>query len=201
MNTKNIPAETIKRIAGLEKKKADELEKITEQIRENNAALSVAKEEIQKATESTNLKEYTAAKAKEAEASAALEMYTARYAQIERREYVTQKDSDAVIDALLQYEKDIADEFIKTIAGPIEEIRKAHADYIESVKTTEHTIKSWNSRIRANYRSETTRYADGTNISKTPVPVHRLPYAGCTASAIVGGFLDRIGTKTESESK
>lgn len=201
MNTKNIPAETIKRIAGLEKKKADELEAIAQQIKENNAALSVAKEEIQKATESTNLKEYTAAKAKEAEASAALEMYTARYAQIERREYVTQKDSDAVIDALLQYEKDIADEFIKTIAGPIEEIRKAHADYIESVKDAEHTIKSWNKRIRANYRSETTRYADGTNISKTPVPVHVLPYTGCGESVIVGGFLDKIGTKIESESK
>lgn len=200
MNTKNIPAETIKRIAGLEKKKAEELEAINKQIAENKTALAAAQEAIKSATERTDLTAYQDAKKKEADAAAALEMYNSRYSQIQRREYVTQKDSDAVIDALLKYEKDIADEFIKTIAGPIEEIRKAHADYIESVKTTENTIKSWNSRIRANYRSETTRYADGTNISKTPVPVHRLPYAGCTKSAIVGGFLDRIGTEIESES-
>ena len=201
MNTKNIPAETIKTIENLEKKKAAELAAIADKINENNKALAEAKKAKQNATESTDLTAYQDAKKKEAEASAAIEMYAARYTQLERREYVTQKDSDAAIDALLQYEKDITDEFIKTIAGPIEEIRKAHADYIKSVKDAEHTIKSWNSRIRANYRSETTRYADGTNISKTPVPVHVLPYAGCTESAIVGGFLDRIGTKTESESK
>ena len=200
MKEKNIPAETMKRIESLEKKKAEELETITQKIKENNAALTAAKAEIQRATESTNLKEYQAAKTKEAEANSAIEMYTARYGMIERREYVTTKESDATIDALLNYEANIADEFIKTIAPAIDEIRKAYADYIESVKNTERTISAWTNRIHANYRSETTTYADGSNVSKIPVPVHQTAYTGCKESAVVGSFLDKIGTTTESES-
>lgn len=197
MKTKNIPAETMRKIDEFEKEKAAELEAIAQQIKEKNDALAAAKDEIQKATESTNLKAYTAAKAKEAEVSAAIEMYTARYTQIERREYVTQKDSDATIDALLQYEADIADEYIKEIGPAVETIRKAHADYMTAVKAAESTIAEWTGRIHANYRAEHTTYANGSNVSPVPVPVHGTPYLGCTESAIVASFLDRIGDEKE----
>lgn len=197
MNTKNIPAETIKTIESLERKKAADLAAIADKINENNTALAEAKKAKQNATESTDLTAYQDAKKKEAEANAAIEMYAARYTQLERCEFVTTKESDATIDALLKYEKDIAAEYTEAIAGPIAEIKKAHADYTGAVKAAEGAISAWTHRIHANYRSATTRYADGTNISKTPVPVRNIPYLGCKESAIVGAFLDKISDEKE----
>lgn len=199
MKTANKPAEILKRIEGLEAKKEAELTAITHKIQESNAALTKAKAEIKSATESTDLTAYTNAKAAAAEASNAIEMYTARYAMIERREYVTTKDSNATIDAILQYEADIADEYIKEIGPAVDTLKKAHADYMAAVKAAENTIAQWTSRIHANYRSETTTYADGSNVSKTPVPVRNTPYFGCKESAIVAGFLDKISDKIKSE--
>lgn len=199
MKTANKPAEILKRIEGLEAKKEAELTAITHKIQESNAALTKAKAEIKSATESTDLTAYTNAKAAAAEASNAIEMYTARYAMIERREYVTQKDSDATVDQLLAYEQAIATEYIETIGPAIDTLKKAHADYMTAVKAAENTIAEWTGRIRANYRSETTTYADGSNVSKTPVPVRNTPYLGCTESSIVAGFLDKIGDKIKSE--
>lgn len=199
MKTKNVPAETMKRIEGLEKKKADELTNIKQKLLESRTALSSAKDAIQNATERTDLKAYQDAKEKEAEAAAAIEMYEARYKQIECREYVTQKGSDEVIDQLLQYEADIAEEYVNAIAGPVAEIKKAHDDYIQSVQNAEHTIASWTGRIHHNYRAELTTFPDGTNISKVPVPVHQIPFTGCAESAVVGVFLDKLVEKKISE--
>lgn len=194
MKTKNVPAETTKRIAGLEKKKADDMAAIAAQIKESETALTAAKKEKQNATERTDLKAYQDAKQKEAEATAAIEMYTTRYEQLDAREFVTTKDSDATIDALLQYEADIADEFIETITGPIEEIKKAHADYTGAVADTERVISAWTSRIHANYRSATTTYADGSNVSTSPVPVHAVPFTGCNEATLVGVFLEKFNS-------
>lgn len=199
MKTKNTPAETIKTIESLEKKKAAELAAIADKINENNKALAEAKKAKQNATESTDLTAYQDAKKKEAEANAAIEMYVARYTQLERREFVTTKESDETIDALLQYETDIAAEYIEAIAGPIAEIKKAHADYIGAVKAAEDAISAWTHRIHANYRASGTTYADGTNISKTPVPVRNAPYFGCEESRMVEGFIGKIGEKIKSE--
>lgn len=192
MKTKNTPADTMKRIEGLEKKKADELAAIAQKIKESKEALTAAQAEIKNATERTDLTAYQDAKKKEAEASAAIEMYAARYTQLERREYVTTKDSNATIDALLEYEKDIAYEYMGNIGPAIVTIKKAHDDYMTAVKAAEYTIAEWTGRIHANYRSETTTYADGSNVSKTPVPVRNTPYLGCPESAVVGAFLDKI---------
>lgn len=192
MKTKNIATETMKRIEGLEKKKADELAEISKKIAENETALAEARKEVQNATESIDLETYQNAKKKEAETMAAIEMYTARYDQLERREYVTTKASDATIDSLLQYEEDIRKEYEEAIAEPIEQIKKVHADYLEAVRAAENTILAWTHRIHANYRAFGTVYANGSNVSTEPVPVHRIPVTGCKASSVVDSFLEKM---------
>lgn len=192
MKTKNTPADTMKRIEGLEKKKADELAAISQRVKERKAALAAAQAEIKSATERTDLTAYQEAKHKEAEATAALEMYSARYGQIQRREYVTQKDSDKVIDSLIQYERDIDAEFKEAIAEPLKQLKEIYGDYKASVYAAENAISQWTSRIRANYRAAGTTFADGTNISPTPVPVHRIRYNGSDDALAVGRFLEKI---------
>ena len=192
MKTKNVPAETMKRIDGLEAKKAEELAAIRSKADENARTLAEAEKEIKAATESTDLTAYQAAKKKKHDAAEAVEMYNARYAQLEHKAFVTRKDSDATIDALLNYEADIEAEFIEAIAEPIAELKKILEEYTDGVTAAETTIAAWTHRIHANYRSTGTTYADGTNVSPVPVPVRRTPFSGCEESIVLENFLKKL---------
>lgn len=193
MKTKNVPAETMKRIESLEKKKAEELAAIQSKIDENTRALAAAEKEIKTATESTDLTAYQAAKQKKHNAAEAVEMYRARYSQLESKAFVTRKDSDGVIDNLLKYETDIEAEFKEAIAEPLADLKAIYKEYHDGVTAAETTIAAWTHRIHANYRSTGTIYADGTNVSPVPVPVHRTPFEGCKESALVKNFIDKLG--------
>ena len=193
MKTKNVPAETMKRINGLEAKKAEELAAIKSKVDENARTLAEAEKDIKAATESTDLTAYQAAKKKKHDAAEAVEMYNARYAQLEHKAFVTRKDSDATIDALLNYEADIEAEFIEAIAEPLADLKAIYEEYHDGVTAAETTIAAWTHRIHANYRSTGTTYADGTNVSPVPVPVRRTPFDGCKESAIVKNFIDKLG--------
>ena len=192
MKTKNVPAEVMKRIKGLETKKAEELAAIKSKVNENAATLAEAEKEIKVATESTDLTAYQAAKQKKHNAAEAVEMYNARYTQLENKAFVTRKDSDATIDALLKYEADIEAEFIEAIAEPLADLKAIYEEYCDGVTAAETTIAAWTHRIHANYRSAGTTYADGTNVSPVPVPVHRTPFEGCKESVLVKNFIDKL---------
>lgn len=193
MKTKNVPAEVMKRVESLEKKKAEELAAIQNKIDENARTLAEAEKEIKTATESTDLTAYQAAKQKKHNAIEAVEMYRARYSQLENKAFVTRKDSDATIDNLLKYEKDIEAEFKEAIAEPLENLKAIYKEYRDGVTAAETTIDAWTHRIHANYRSTGTTYADGTNVSPVPVPVRRTPFSGCEESALVKNFIDKLG--------
>ena len=205
MKTKDIPAETMKRIEGLEKKKADDLAAISERIQESERALEDAEREIKSATERTDLTAYQAAKQKEADATAAIEMYSARYTQLESKSFVTRKESEATIDNLFKYEKDIEAEFIEAIAEPLARLKAIHKEYTDGVRAAERAIAEWTRRIKPNYRSATAIYADGTNISPVPVPVRNVPYNGSDDAELVGRFLDKasklIGKDQDTQKK
>lgn len=192
MKTKNVPAETMKRINGLEAKKAEELAAIRSKADENARTLAEAEKEIKAATESTDLTAYQAAKKKKHDAAEAVEMYNARYAQLENKAFVTRKESDATVDALLSYEADIEAEFIEAIAEPIAELKKILEEYTDGVTAAEATIAAWTHRIHANYRSTGTTYADGTNVSPVPVPVRRTPFSGCEESIVLENFFKKL---------
>lgn len=192
MKTKNVPAEVMKRVESLEKKKAEELAAIQSKIDEKARTFAEAEKEIKTATESTDLTAYQAAKKKKSDAAEAVEMYRARYNQLENKAFVTRKDSDGVIDNLLKYERDIEAEFKEAIAEPLASLKAIYEEYTGGVNAAERTIAAWTHRIHANYRSETTRFADGSNVSPVPVPVHVLPYNGCKESALVKNFIDKI---------
>lgn len=190
---KDIPAEVMKRINGLEQKKTEELAVIQSKIDENTRTLTEAEAEIKSATESMDLAAYQMAKKKKHDAAEAVEMYRARYSQLESKAFVTRKDSDGVIDSLLKYETDIEAEFKEAIAEPLASLKAIYEEYRDSIAAAERTIAAWTHRIHANYRSTGTKYADGTNISPVPVPVRRTPFEGCKESVVLKKFIDKLG--------
>ena len=130
-----------------------------------------------------------------------IEMLDKRRAQHEHKELVTEEESDQMIRSILAYEDEIADQYEKDVKEPIRKLRSINDAYRADVSYCEATIKRWTSNIHPNYRSETTTYADGTNRSSTPVPVHAIPYFGSAISQRISEFLSRVFDKVEEEEK
>lgn len=75
-----------------------------------------AEKDMNAATEALNTKAYTKAKERISAAETAIEMYSARRKQVRGLEYVTEQESDAVIDSLLE------DKFLNDIKAPLEHL-------------------------------------------------------------------------------
>jgi len=182
---KNVAAEVKNKIAELKSNKNAELAKISAELTAARTEKAEQHHALKNATEATNFEMYEKAKAGISKAETKIEMLEARYSQIERREYLTEKESDAVIDSLKKYENDLAAEYTKAIAEPLATLAKLTADYKAAVADTESTINVWTAEIHANYRSECTIYANGTNRSDRPVPVRQLRFEGIPTSELI----------------
>lgn len=189
---KNMAKEILDRIDAMLADRAAEVEAIKAKLAENEAKLEKLREEQHSAMEKTDAAAYRKAKDAIGDAEAAVEMYSKRLDQIWTKEFLTEEDSDAVINGLLKFEDDLAVEYEKAIKVPIERLQKLHDDYIETVNQTEEAFRRWTSEIHSYHHVRGTTYSDGTDRSEAPVPVRRTPYKGCAVSARVGKFLDMV---------
>lgn len=180
------------RMKELLESRAAELRNIQERIDEARTQREAAALAIKAATENTDISAYVAAKAKKAEVDTTIEMYTTRYDQLQKLDFVAEEDSNAVINGLLAYEDQIAADLEAAMMEPLKALDKLYADYMKSVRDTEATIVEWTSRIRPNYSTRgRTVYADGTDRSPVPVPVRTTPYEGCGAAVQLGVYLEK----------
>lgn len=197
MATKNITKEVQERIKKLTGDKTEQLAKIHQKQTEARTQIEAAELAIREATEVMNLEAYEKAITDKRKAQAALDMYSGRYDQIRKQEYVTEAESDSTIDSLLGYEDTLAEDFKKAVAEPLKKLAELHKEYKAAVVETENTIKNWERNIHANYSTRgATKYKDPvtgqyTDRSNTPVPVHRLPYNGCSEAIQLGLYLEK----------
>ena len=116
---------------------------------------------------------------------------------IQKQEYISEAESDAVIDSLLAYEKELEEGFKTAAADPLKQLAKIHAGYLDAVKDTESVIDAWQRDIHANYntRGGASFFDEFTgqhiNRSPAPIPVHRMPYTGCSEAAERGTYLEK----------
>ncbi len=180
------------RIRKMQDSKQAELDAIQDKQSEARTKLEAAQMAIKDATESTNLEAYEKAQAEKKKALAALDMYTARYKQINNQEYISEEESDSVITSLLDYEKDLEETFISKLSGQLKEIANTLQEYSEAVKEAEGTLDTWQKSIHANYRSETTVFKEtGTNRSPRPIAVHSIPFRGCKEALQLEDYLKK----------
>lgn len=175
---KNFVEETKKRITEMIETKRADLETAQQKEQEARAEIAAATEQIKAATAAMNLEEFEAATNRRNKAKTAASMYAAKAEQIRQQEYVTEEESDRVIDQLLDHEEKLYKDFIDAINGPLEQIRETCSRYIDGVTDTENTIRTWTKDIHANYRSRVTTFKNGTNRGDTPQPVHVAPFTG-----------------------
>lgn len=193
---KQITLQEVKaRMKEMQETKAAELATIQKKQEEARAQIEAAGLAIKSATERTDLEAYEEAKAQKRKAQTALDMYDGRYDQIRKQEYISEAESDKVIDSLLAYEMQLEVEFKEAVGERLRELSKILEDYRTEVQATEDTISAWCRNIHANYntRGMSTRIdkvtGQLTDRSEKPIPVHVMPYNGCGEAAQLGDYL------------
>lgn len=175
---KDIVKETQARIQELKDKKKAELEHIDNEMKLAIQEVEAANKEMQAAMEVTDSEAYGEAKKKLLEARDKREMYSGRYQQLKACEYLTETESDRVIDALREHEEEIATAYEDQVKEILRDLRAVHEKYKKARMETENTIDTWTREIHANYRSfGLTSYLDEatglrTDRSPRPLPVN-----------------------------
>lgn len=194
---KSFVQELRDRMTALTEKRSGELAMVAAKREAARKAAEKAEAELADAVEKMDEAAYVKASQAAQSARAALEMYGKHYETLAKRELIPEAESDAVIDELLDYEKDLAAEFVREITGPLTQLEKLCTDYRAAVREAEGVLTAWQQDIHRNYRSFSgTLYVaeDGsrTNRSSQPVPVRRGEYLGCAEASQVREFLGKI---------
>lgn len=166
----------------LAKRKAD-LDKADEKEEEARARLALVEEEIKKAADEMNAEAYEEAITKKHKINITLEMLRDKHKQIRNQEYITEAESDAVIESLLKYEDELAAEFEKDIAPLMHQLTDFYKDYAEKIYKTENVITTWTNKIHAYYKTS------GGTRNEHPQKVHFLAYTGSPRAERVRHFL------------
>lgn len=192
---KNIAKDVNKRIDTMLRERAEALATIQEKEEQAKKDLDAANEGMRKATADLDLDGFGEARKKKVDALTALEMYQGKAVQISKQEYISEQESDKVIDSLLQYEDDLAEEFKRKLADLVAQLTNLQTEYTSRVSETETVITRWTREIKPNYRDEgyMRTLPDGsiTNKHDKPWPVHQLPYLGCPESKQLQTYLDK----------
>lgn len=196
MAKQTILQEVKARMQEMQDKKAEELQAIQNKKTEAYTQKEAAELAIQEATKSMDLEAYEEAKTAKRKAQSAIDMYSGKYAQISKQEYISEEDSDKVIDSLLAYENELAAGFKAAVAEHLKALSTTLQDYLTEIADTEGTITAWGATIHANHNSRGRTYYTDANgqestRSETPIPVHIMPYTGCREAHQLKEYLEK----------
>lgn len=147
---KQTALEDVKELmADLVEARTAQLEEVQRGIEETRQKLKEVDAAIASATVSTDLQAYEKGTAAKSKLETALSMYTTRLELIRDGEYISEAESDAVVDRLLAYEEQITDRFRADIAGPIETLKNIYNAYAAEFFDIEATLSTWQREIHA----------------------------------------------------
>ncbi len=198
MAKQTVLEEVKARMQKLKAKKAEDLEEIRRRQTDARTEKEAAELAMRKAAEEMSVDAYEVAKTAKTRAETALDMYRARYEQIQKQEYVSEEDSDSTIKSLLAYEGQLDADFMAAAAEHVKALAELRKNYMDALADTEWTLTDWQQEIHANYRSFTgVMFPDGngghTNRSPKPIPVRVRQYTGCMESNKLGEYLKNCG--------
>ena len=197
MAKQNTLQEVKNKMKEMQDAKALQLAEISQKQEDARDKIAAAALAMKKATEEMNVDRYEEAKHDKSRAQTALDMYSARYAQIQQQEYISEQESDKVLDSLLEYETQLEADLKAAMVEPLKKLNDLYEGYLEEVKETERILAVWQDDIHANYstRGESLYYDEFTGTttdrSKKPVPIRRTPFTGCIAAVVLGDYLQK----------
>ena len=181
MATPNKAKEIDARINSMQAEKQRALEDIKEKQAKAQASLTAIEQDIKAASAERNIDKYSKARAEKNKITLELEMYNDSYNQIKKQEYISEMESDKIIDELLSYEKQLETDFRKALTEYLLQLKKLLKEYKSAINEAEATMYRWSSSIHANYRQEAGRYNMSGRRDK-PQNIRILPFTGCAAA-------------------
>lgn len=147
--------------------RAKESEDLRQKIDAQERTLLAAENARTAAGESMDMDAFRAARLRKEDAADAIQLYKIRLQTIQNKEDITEKDSDAVIDELLQIQERQDIEYDKTAGRLWDELRQLTADYKTNNDRIEAALNAWHEKIKPNRRP----CGVGSNHGD-PTPVH-----------------------------
>ena len=193
---KNTAAEVRKRIEEMLEEQTRQMDVIQERIEAERKAEAEARTTIEQAVADLDFDRNHEAKRALDNAIERRELLSKRAELYRSRKLVTEAESDRVIDSLLQYEKDLAAEYVAGLSKILSQLEEMTSNYAANVDEAERAILSWTQNIFPNYRSDSSRYQGGTtNRAPYPVAVHTTAYLGCDESIITKEFVKKLRSR------
>lgn len=197
MAKQTVLDEVKNRMKEMQDSKAAQLETIRQKQAEARGQIEAAALAMKQATEEMNVDSYEEAKNRKRKAQTALDMYNGRYEQISKQEYISEAESDSVVDSLLEYENQLAEDFKAAAGVQLKKLAELLKDYKAAVQDVESTLTSWQRDIHANYNSRglSSRVdpltGQNTYRMERPIPVHSMPYTGCAEAGRMEEYLKK----------
>ena len=148
--SKNTITEVEKKIKDLKAKRSKELEALESKKKETESELLKAKEDMERATETTDLVAYEKAKARKEKIESALEMYSLRCDQIMSRKMVSEKEGAEVLNSLRIYDVAISSDLKKGLRDSFKAVTTVIDDYFTKVQKIQRLYIEWSKDICKN---------------------------------------------------
>lgn len=193
--TSDVVTEVKEKISTLQANKAAQLADIRQRQAAADKRLAAANEAMKTAAETLDEMAYSKAKQDKQAASAAIDMYKARFAQLHAKELCTEEESDSVINSLLEYENALNAEFGAALQNYLDQLQALSDDYHGKIRDAEAALDDWQTNIHANYRTRSgcTRIdpetGERTDRMERPVKVHSVPYYGNSSAEALAEYL------------
>lgn len=192
MTTPNKATEITKRIEAMQEKKQNELNTVRAKQEKAEEDLRTIRQTIKKAAGALDIDAYEAAKKDLNKTMLTVEMCKDKSVELQKQEYISEAESDAVIDELLGYEEKLENEFLEAITVPLQELRDLLKDYKAAVREAENVIVRWCTEIHSNYRSISSTYKmRGSQKRDHAAPVRYVPFDGCGKAIRLEHYFDK----------
>ena len=191
MSNKTTPEIVKGKIKELKAKKQAQIDEIMRKIDEESAAAAAAAAMMDAATDALNVDEYETAKAAKARARTALDMYSTRHKKLLAQEIISEKESDAVINSLIEYEKTIEEGYKKKVSGILDELRGISEEYAAAITDAEGTIGTWITEIHAYYITPNTIHRE-TGTNRAPHSVRPTSPGRCDVERETRKYIERV---------
>ena len=194
---KTVTEEVKTYIEELQNQKYSALETLQKKLLDYEDERNEADRAMNDAAAEMDIDAYEEAGKAKRKAQIAIDMYNAKLDQLRKQELITEDESDQVIDRLLDYETQLADDFKTAAAEPLKTLAELLAAYKTEVREVESTLNEWQCEIHANYKTRgLTLFYDNLTGTQTdrgphPVPVHNTAYTGCVEANQLSEYLEK----------
>lgn len=191
-NVQETIIEVTKQVKSILEDKTNKLKVINDKINDISIELSEKKKALSDAMDNMNENEFKKVSGKITELENMLMMYQTKKEQLQSNEFISEHESDAVIDKLLALQEENAQDYAREIEPYLRTVLEISQRYWKDVLDIESLITLWSNQVHENYNSRGKVVVNGSTRLPYTTPVRTTPYMGCKEFNIIDDTLKKL---------